>query len=357
MNTNEQPTPLSPAGSANQNSGQSSKVLVTGGTGFLGAYIIENLVSRNIEVRAIRRSSSLPFFISASVLQKVEWVESDVLDVVGLDEAMQGCYAVIHAAAIVSFHAADSQAMEQVNIEGTRNVVNAAIENNIDRFVHISSVAALGRTTSDEMISETKSWEENKNTTQYARTKHHAELEVWRGFSEGLNGVILNPSTILGFGNWHTSSCALFKNAYKGFPWYSEGINGFVGVEDVARAAVDMLLSDITEKRFIINSDNWTFRKLLEHMAKGFGKKTPHLKATPMLGELAWRLEGLKHLFTGGTPLLTRESTWVAQAKTSFNNGALLQVLPSFQYNPLESIIKKSCEKYQEAVSKGEISA
>ncbi|MEJ7911629.1 MAG: NAD-dependent epimerase/dehydratase family protein [Chitinophagaceae bacterium] len=356
MNIDDQPTPVS-AVPENQKSRQASKILVTGGTGFLGAYIIQNLVARNLEVRAIKRSSSLPFFISASVLQKVEWVNSDVLDVVGLDEAMQGCYAVIHAAAIVSFNAADRQAMEQVNIEGTRNVVNAAIENNIDRFVHISSVAALGRTTSREMISESKSWEENKNTTQYARTKHHAELEVWRGFSEGLNGVILNPSTILGFGNWHTSSCALFKNAYKGFSWYSEGINGFVGVEDVATAAVEMLLSDITEKRFIVNSDNWSFRQLFEIMAAGFGKKPPHLKATPFLGELAWRLEGLKHLLTGGTPLLTKESTRVAQAKTSFDSSALLQALPVFRYTPLTSIIKNSCEKYKEAVIRGEISA
>ena len=331
-------------------------VLVTGGTGFLGAYIIKNLVEKGIPVRAIRRSAKLPFFIPESTWQKVEWVESDVFDVVGLDEAMQGCTGVIHSAAVVSFSSKHHHGMQQVNVEGTRNVVNVAIENGIDRFVHISSVAAIGRTETDSLVSEQKQWEENKNTTQYAITKHHAELEVWRGFSEELNGVILNPSTILGFGDWHKSSCAIFKNAYKEFPWYTTGINGFVGVRDVAEAAVQLLQSTITEKRFIVNGDNWTFQKLFSAIAESFGKQAPHRKATPFLGEVAWRLEALKHLFDDDTPLLTRESARVAHSKTSFDNSALLKALPDFSFTPLETVIKNSCEKYQQALQRGQLS-
>ena len=99
-------------------------------------------------------------------------------------------------------------------------------------------------------------------------------MEVWRGIGEGLNAVIVNPSTILGYGDWNNSSCALFKNAYKEFPWYTNGINGFVAVEDVAKATVLLMESGISNERFIINGDNWSFKKLFNSMATGFGKKT-----------------------------------------------------------------------------------
>jgi nucleoside-diphosphate-sugar epimerase len=313
-------------------------------------------VQSGFPVRAIRRSLKIPSFIANEIWEKVEWIESDILDVVGLEEAMQDCFAVIHAAAIVSFNSHDRHLMNEVNIEGTKNVINTAIENNIQRFIHISSVAALGRTEAKQMVSEEKKWEETSSNTHYSITKHYAELEVWRGFSEGLNGVILNPSTILGFGDWNQSSCAIFKNAYKGFPWFTEGINGFVSVEDTAECVVKMLQSEITEKRFIVNADNWSFQQLFNTMADGFGKKKPHRKATPFLGEIAWRLEGLKHLFADGKPLLTKESARVAHSKTSFDNSSILEALPGFTFKPLEKVINASCKKYKQAIEMGLLS-
>lgn len=333
-----------------------SIILVTGGTGFLGAYIIKNLVEKGHRVRALRRSSALPFFISEAVWQQVEWVEGDILDVVSLDEAMEGVTGVIHSAALVSFSRSDRERMTQVNLEGTANVVNAAVEHGVQRFIHISSVAALGRTPKSEHVTEERKWEENSSNTHYAVTKHRAELEVWRGFAEDLPGVILNPSTILGFGNWHHSSCAIFKNVYKEFPWYTEGINGFVGVEDVAEAAVRLLNSSLTEKRFIINGDNWSFQQLFNTIADGFGKRKPYRKATPLLGEIAWRLERAKHLFTDGKPLLTRESARVAHSRTQFNNAALLKALPGFSFTPLEAVIRDACTKYKAALATGQLS-
>lgn len=336
--------------------GAGGKVLVTGGTGFLGAYIIKRLVEQHIPVRAIRRSVKTPFFISPSVWEKVEWVEGDVLDVVSLHDAMQDVNHVIHAAAVVSFSRRNRQLMYQTNIQGTENVVNVALENNISRFVHISSVAALGRTSQNEEVSEEKKWQPSGTNTHYAITKQQAELEVWRAFAEGLNGVIINPSTILGYGDWHHSSSAIFKSIYKEFPWYTEGINGFVGVEDVAAAAVMLLHSDVTEQRFIVNADNWSFQELFNTIAINFDKRKPYRKATPFLGELAWRLEKLKYLFVDGQPLLTKESARVAHSKTRFNNTALLQALPFFQYMPLGTVIQNSCEKYKEAIAKGYLS-
>lgn len=332
-------------------------ILITGGTGFLGGYIIKSLIERGLPVRAIRRSAKKPFFIADHILQRVEWIEGDVLDIVSLDDAMKGCTGVIHAAAIVSFSSRERQHMYDVNIEGTKNVVNLAIENGIERFVHVSSVAALGRTQKEEMVTEDRQWIEHANDTHYAITKKRGELEVWRGLAEGLSGVIVNPSTILGFGEWHSSSCALFKNAYKEFPWYTEGINGFVGVEDTAEAIARLYLSHHTEQRFIINSENWTFRQVFTAMAKGFEKKEPYRKATPFLGELAWRLEGLKHLFSDGKPLLTKESARVAHSKTQFSNDAILNGLPGFTFTPIQQVIAAACTQYKEALANGKIKA
>jgi dihydroflavonol-4-reductase len=321
-------------------------VLVTGGTGFLGSYIIKHLVENGYQVRAIRRSQNIPFWISSRISDAVEWVEGDVLDVVALEDAMEGVDTVIHSAAIVSFVKKERRNMYQVNVEGTANVVNMMLEKNVRRLVYISSVAALGRTAGGGHVNEEKKWEESKVNTHYGRSKYKAELHVWRGIGEGLEAVILNPGTILGFGDWNNGSCAVFKNVFEEFTWYVSGINGFVDVEDVAKVAVLLMESSVSEQRFIVNGDTWPFKKLQETIADGFGKKRPTRKATPFLLSIAWRLEKIKSIFTDKKPLLTKESARVAQSQTWFDNDKLLKTLPDFSFTPLEETIKRACEKY-----------
>lgn len=323
-------------------------VLVTGGTGFLGSYIIQQLVEKGYKVRALRRSTTVPAWIPAAIFNSVEWVDGDILDVVSLEDAMEGVDAIIHSAAVVSFAKQDRVNMYQVNVEGTANVVNIALEKNIRRLVYISSVAALGRTANGGHVTEEKKWEESKVNTHYAISKFKAEVQVWRGMSEGLDAVILNPSTILGYGDWHTSSCAIFKQVHEGFSWYTPGINGFVDVGDVARATIALLESDITEQRFIVSGDTWPFKKLQDTIATNFGKKGPVRQTTPFLLAVAWRIEKIKSFFTGKKPLLTKESARVAQSQTWFENDKLLKALPGFTFTPLEETIKKACVKYAE---------
>jgi len=157
---------------------------------------------------------------------------------------------------------------------------------------------------------------------------------------------IINPSTILGYGDWHSSSCAIFRQVYEGFNWYTPGINGFVDVEDVAIITLMLMESTVSEERFIVNGDSWPFKKLQDTIADGFGKKHPARQTTPFLLALAWRLEKLKSFFTGKKPLLTKESARVAQSQTWFENTKVLKALPEFSFTPLEESIKKACEKY-----------
>lgn len=327
-------------------------ILVTGGTGLVGSYIVRDLVLKGYQVRALRRRKILPFYIDKELLDKVEWIDGDVMDVSLLGEVMQSTNAVIHAAANVSFNEKEHRQMMAVNIEGTANVVNAAIENNISRLVHVSSVAALGRS-KNISVNEKQVWQENKQNTNYAISKYRGEMEVWRGIAEGLNTVIVNPSTILGYGDWNTTSNALFKNAWRGFPWYTNGINGFIDVQDVSCAVVRLMESSISGERFILNSENWSYKQLLDALADGFGKKRPHRLATPFLAGMAWRLEKLKTMVTGKKTLLTKESAKVARGHTEYDNSKILNALPGFHFRSLKDTINEACEKYAKDLPAG----
>ena len=205
-----------------------STVLVTGGAGFVGAYVVRDLIRHGYVVKALRRKAVIPFYIDADILRQVNWIDCDILDIFALEEAMKNTDAVIHTAAKVSFHEKDRHELFATNVEGTANVVNMALEHNVKRFIHVSSVASLGKRNNGSVVNEDSKWQENKLNTNYAVSKYYGEMEVWRGIAEGLNAVIVNPSTILGYGDWNSSSNALFKNAYNGFPWYTNGVNGFV---------------------------------------------------------------------------------------------------------------------------------
>ena len=331
-------------------------VLVTGGTGFIGAYIIQELITKGFAVKALHRSNNFPFFIPKETLSKVEWIKGDILDVVILENAMDNVDAIIHSAAIVSFDKKLREQMYRVNVEGTANVVNLALEKNIKRLIHISSVAAIGRTAKGQTVDEEKKWVTSSLNTHYAISKQKSEMEVWRAMAEGLSAVIVNPSTVLGFGNWNTSSTAIFKNIYHGFSWYSEGENGFVDVQDVAKATVALIDANITEQRFILNGDNWPFRKLFNSIADQFKRPQPHRLATPILGEIAWRLEDIKSFFSGVRPLLTKESAKVAQSRTNFDNSKILKSLPGFSFTPLQLTIEKACGQYEQAIKNGDLS-
>ena len=241
--------------------------------------------------------------------------------------------------------------MYNTNVDGTANVVNLSLENGIKKLVHISSISALGRTFAGETVNEEKKWMISKLNSHYGISKNKAEMEVWRGMGEGLNAVIINPSTVLGFGNWHDSSCAIFKNTYKGFPWYTNGVNGFVAVEDVAKTAVLLMESNITEERFIINHENWEFKKLFDAIADGFGQKHPKWQATPFLSSIAWRMEKIKSALKNAKPLLTKETARIALSKTYWQNDKILKALPGFSFIPLEACITKACKNYADAVN------
>jgi len=322
-------------------------ILVTGATGLVGTHLLRRLVQSGQKVRAIYRSA-IP---SSDISAKVEWVQADILDIISLEQAMQHIDQVYHCAAIVSFNPGQKKTLHHVNIQGTANVVNAALNAGVKKMVFMSSVAALGRIREDVAIDESMNWTPETSNSEYGKSKYLAEMEVWRGIGEGLNAVIVNPVIILGAGDWNSGSTAIFKSAYDEFPWYTEGVSGFVDVEDVVTVMIELMKSDISDQRFIVSGANTPYRSIFNMIAKGFGKKLPSRKVSPLMAAIVWRIEAMKSWFTGKSPLLTKETAKTAQAKVHFNNTKLLKALPSFSYTDVEVSVERICRelkvKYQ----------
>jgi nucleoside-diphosphate-sugar epimerase len=321
------------------------KTLVTGAAGLLGVYLIRELLKINEPVIAIYRTK-IPPLLSPQEQAQVTWIKGDILDVLFLEEVMQDCDKVYHCAGLVSFSSKRIKDLFKINVDGTANVVNACLVAGVKKLIHVSSVASLGRKRNGQTVTENVKWDDSANPSVYGKTKYLGELEVWRGIAEGLDAAIVNPVIILGKGDWDNGSAATFKNAYNEFPWYTEGSSGFVDGEDVAKAMVMLMDSEITAERFILSAENWTYRGLFTAMAKGFGKKPPSRKVTPWLAALVWRLEAIKGWVTGQDPLLTKETAETAQQTVEFDNTKILKALPGFSFKPLQQTIEDSCSYY-----------
>lgn len=323
-------------------------ILVTGGAGLVGSELINQLLSKGEKVRAIYNKTPLADFHS----NNLEQVQCNILDVVALENAMQGIEQVYHCAAVVTFNPRKRHAMYKINIEGTANVVNAALDAGVKKMVHVSSVAALGRIRQDEPITELMNWTEETSNSAYGQSKYLAELEVWRGIAEGLDAVIVNPTIILGAGNWDDGSTKIFQSVYNEFPWYAEGTTGFVDVRDVVKIMQQLMESNISGERFIISAENKSYKEVFEVMAKNFGKKPPHKKVTEFIAALVWRLEAVKSWVTKKDPLLTRETARTAMAKVRFDNSKLFKFLPRYNYMPLQKTIEETCAALQQKLNK-----
>lgn len=321
-------------------------ILVTGGTGFLGSHLLRKLVNAGQPVRALYRKE-IPRQV-ADIKDKVEWVQGDVLDVCVLEDAMEGVDKVYHCAGVVSFRPGEHEQMMKVNVEGTANIVNMSIDAAVKKLVHVSSTAALGRAKVDGVLDESAEWGEGKGNSRYGVSKYLAEMEVWRGKAEGLDVAIVNPSIILGAGYWEDSSGMLIKNAWKEFPYYTEGINGFTDVRDVAEAMFRLMESEITGERFVLNTDNWKYHDLFTEMAQHLGKKPPHIAVKPWMAEIVWRIEAVKSKLSGKKALLTKETARTAQTKVYYSNKKILEALPGFSFRPLQTAIADMCQEFLE---------
>jgi len=276
--------------------------------------------------------------------QKLSWIDGDINDVLSLEEAFSGVKQVYHCAAMISFQAKDQEQMMHVNVDGTANVVNAALMKGVKKLCYISSIAAIGRTKSGQLIDEKTHWDESPNNSNYAISKHKAEMEVWRGIEEGLSAVIVNPGVIMGVGDWNKGSVNMLKMVAKGLPFYSTGVNGYVDVEDVAKASILLMDKELFAQRYILISENISVKDFFETAAKELGKKAPYLKVNKFLAEIAWRVMALKKILTGKQANITKETARASLNQYFYNNQKVKEAI-QFDFKPVKQTIAEACKQ------------
>ncbi len=316
-------------------------ILLTGGTGFLGHYILQALLQQGEKVRILVRNPS-----KIKPIAGVELVEGDVLDTVSLEKAFEDVDKVIHAAAIVSFWPRRREELKAINVDGTANMVDFALEADVKKFVHVSSIAALGRIPNAAKIDENSKWIKSNLNSAYGRSKYLAELEVYRGVEEGLKAVMCNPGVILGAGHWDIGSPKLITSVYEGLKYYTPGQTGFVSVEDVARACIALMESKFENgERFVLVGENVLYKQLFEMIAKNLGVKAPHICPPAFLTGLVGRMNEILGNLRNKEPLITRESTRSSRHIFNYDGTKICREL-GFKYTPIADCIQSTCTQF-----------
>lgn len=325
-----------------------AKIFITGGTGFIGSYIIRTLLKEGYSnIKGLHRASS-SFDLLDDEKEKIQWVVGDIEDRLGIDELLEGVDIIIHAAAVVSFDDREKEKMISANRDGTANLVNASLLNGIKKFIHISSVAALGKPQPGKEISEKTEWVESKNNSPYSLSKRASELEVWRGHAEGLNVSILNPSVVLGAGFWDQTSVKIIANMHRGQKLYPSGGNGFVDVRDVAKAVLCLLKKDHNGQRFLINGSNLLFKELMDSIAENYKIAKPSRVIAKWMIPISWRLFKVISWVTG-KPTVYAKHTVISTSKIwKYNNRKSIDEL-GLDYIPMAQTLKESCDEFLES--------
>lgn len=323
----------------------------------VGSHLLYKLLKTNQKVKAIyRREHKLALVQKVfayysddfeTLYQKIEWINADITDVPSLQIAFKDVDYVYHCAAFVSFEPDQYHHLRKINIEGTANVVNLCLYNQVKKLCYVSSIATIGHHPDQQkLITEDTQWNQEDDNSAYAITKYGAEMEVWRGTQEGVDAVILNPGIIIGPGLWNSGgSSSLIKKIYNGMPYYTNGVTAYVDVDDVVRAMVLLMQSPIKNERFIVISENLSFKEFQLRTALALGVKPASKEATSFILGIGWRLDWLNRLVTGKRRRLSRQMTKSARSITKYDATKLKNVL-DFEFKPLQLSIKQSCQLF-----------
>ena len=330
-------------------------ILVTGGTGLVGSHLLYRLATENKYVNAIYREKSdlkqvnnvFKYYTNDfdRIFNKINWFKASLNDIPSLQNAFINITEVYHCAALVSFNPKDYFEMRNTNIQGTTNIVNLCISNQIDKLCYVSSIATIEKSLGKKLITENCNWNASADKSCYAITKHGAEMEVWRASQEGVDVVIVNPGVILGSGFWNKGTGKLFDNIFKGFKYYTTGVTGFVGIADVVNIMIELMKSEIKNEFFILVSENASFKDVFFGIADAFKVKRPSKKVTKIISEIAWRSDLLKSTILNNTPLISKYSARASQNKNYYSSKKI-QTAINFSFEPLSKTIQTTCNHY-----------
>lgn len=333
-------------------------ILVTGGTGLVGSHLLLELTGSGNNVRATHRKNSdlgavkniFSCYFSkdeaSAFYKKIEWVEADLNDIPSLKNAFKGITEVYHCAALVSFDSSKADALRKINIEGTANIVNICVSHRVEKLCYLSSIATMGLSPGETSVTENFTWHPEKDHTEYAISKHGAEIEVWRGSQEGVPVIILNPGVIIGPGNWEKGSGQIFKKVDNGLKFHFPKITGFVGVKDVACAAVTAMKSSIENEQFIVVAENLKFSRVLQMVAESLGKPAPGNSLKPWMVSLGWIFQLISNRLFGTKKLLNRHDRKRLFEDTYYSNRKIIETF-NLKFTPVKEAIKETAEIYR----------
>lgn len=334
-------------------------VLVTGGTGLVGSHLMLHLLTKGASVKAIHRKNSniqrvkevFSYYHENSqvLFNKIQWIEADINDIPALELAFKEVTLVYHCAAFISFDPGDFNSLQKINKKGTENIVNLCIDKNIKKLCYVSSIAAIGKSTTGELVNEENEWNDTYANV-YASSKHFAEMEVWRGAQEGLSVVIVNPGIILGPGYWESGSGLLFKTAAKGMRYYFPGGTGFISVGDVVKIMDQLMNSPIKNERFIAVAENLSYKSILETISLGFNRPSPKIRLKFWQLEIFWRMDWALNLISNKKRKLTKKGLESLRYPQKYDNSKVKEAL-NMEYELIQSCVSYSCQKYIEAHS------
>ncbi|SDR84003.1 Nucleoside-diphosphate-sugar epimerase [Formosa sp. Hel1_31_208] len=325
-------------------------ILVTGGTGLVGSHLLFKLVSNNATVRAIyRRAHKLESVKKVfsyytndvdALYNKIEWITANINDIPTLEFAFKDITHVYHCAAFISFEPNRYLDLRKINIEGTANIVNLCISNQIKKLCYVSSIAAIGHEPNpNTVITEETEWNPELDHSVYAITKYGAEMEVWRGTQEGIDAVIVNPGIILGPGFWKGGgSSSLFRQIHKGMSYYTKGISAYVDVLDVIESMTQLMASSITNERFIVIAENLSFQDFQKKAAQQLGVEPAKKEATSFLLSIAWRVDWFNHKLFGKRRKLSKQLVASITSNTIYGNSKLKNAL-DFEFKATDQSI------------------
>lgn len=316
-------------------------IAITGANGLLGSYAVRKFKQENLPLRAVMRSTANVDLLKGLQL---DVREADVLDMPSLLSAFEGATTVVHAAGFVSFNPRKRDLLHKVNVEGTANVVNACLKLGIPKLVHVSSVAALGRTKDNAHVSEESKWIPSTNNTHYAESKYLAELEIFRGMEEGLDVSLVNPSVVLAPAKSGQSSAQLFTYVAQERMFYGEGVINYVDVRDVASILVKLTQQRHTGERFIASAGAVPLKELLQQIAALLGKRKPTIKVPAGWAKVAALLEEARAALLGREPMLSRESVKILEETHYFRNEKVKSRL-GIEFCSLEKSLQWCCHE------------
>lgn len=305
------------------------KTLVTGATGLVGSELVRQLVERGEDVRILRRKESSLDLLS-DVAERIEHVIGDVTDADSIMAALEGVSHVYHTAGLVRFEGkSGTDRLRQVNVQGTANVVNAALRTGVERLVHTSSMAAFGRPeVPSGVIDETTEWQGSSANSVYARSKYEGELEVYRGIAEGLDAVIVNPALIFGVGRSGDNTMQIVEKVRdRKLPAIPPGGTSVVDVIDVAAGHIRAMKAGEVGERYFLGSENLPWSEIIGILAGAFGVKPPRFKVGPRAALGIARVSEAVSAVTRIRPLITMETARTASKFYRYSNRKAVEEL------------------------------